>query len=144
MKVKDTLTYLKAHDIKPSAQRLAIMNYLLTHSNHPTVEVIYQALSTKMPTLSRTTVYNTLKLFVGHGASLSLTIDDQQQSFDGDTSLHAHFLCTRCGKIYDLPMDDSFKNQLGKTVEGHIVTELHQYYKGVCATCIKNEIKSLK
>lgn len=144
MKVKDTLSYLKSHDIKPSVQRLAIMNYLLTHSNHPTVDAIYQALSAKMPTLSRTTVYNTLKLFVDHGASLSLMIDDQKQNFDGDISLHAHFLCTKCGKIYDLPMDDSFKNQLGTTLEGHIVTELHQYYKGVCVTCIKKEIKSLK
>ena len=23
--------------------------------------------------------------------------------FDGDTSLHAHFLCKKCGKIFDLP-----------------------------------------
>ena len=35
---------LKAHGINPSKQRMAIMEYLMTHPTHPTVEEVYKAL----------------------------------------------------------------------------------------------------
>ena len=38
------------------------MEYLMAHRTHPTVDEIYLALSPSIPTLSKTTVYNTLKL----------------------------------------------------------------------------------
>ena len=40
--------------IKPSVQRIAIMNYLIEHRTHPTVDEIYTALSPSIPTLSKT------------------------------------------------------------------------------------------
>ena len=38
MKQKEAYTRLTDHGIKPSVQRLAIMQYLLTHATHPTVD----------------------------------------------------------------------------------------------------------
>lgn len=38
-----------------------------------------------------------------------LTIDEKNACFDGDTSLHAHFLCKKCGKIFDLPYSNEVK-----------------------------------
>ena len=87
--------HLIGYNIKPSVQRIAVMDYLLKHRTHPSVEEIYSALSGDMPTLSKTTVYNTLKLFAEQGAAQMLTIDEKNVCFDGDTSLHAHFLCKR-------------------------------------------------
>ena len=105
MKDESSVVYdnLIKHEVKPSVQRMAIMDYMMTHFTHPSVDEIYNALSPKFPTLSRTTVYNTLKLFVEHGAVRMLTIDEHNACFDGDMSLHAHFLCKKCGKIYDMP-----------------------------------------
>ncbi|EJX04128.1 iron uptake regulatory protein [gut metagenome] len=65
------------HGVKPSVQRIAIMDYLLKNRTHPTAEEIYSALVNLIPTLSKTTVYNTLKLFVEQGAALMLTIDEK-------------------------------------------------------------------
>ncbi len=31
-----------------------------------------------------------------------MTIDERNTCYDADTTPHAHFLCKRCGKIYDL------------------------------------------
>ena len=56
--------YLQSYGIKPSLQRIAIMEYLIENRIHPTVEDIYEALYIKVPTLSKTTVYNTIKLFI--------------------------------------------------------------------------------
>ena len=129
--------HLIGYTIKPSVQRIAVMDYLLKHRTHPSVEEIYSALSGDMPTLSKTTVYNTLKLFAEQGAAQMLTIDEKNVCFDGDTSLHAHFLCKRCGKIYDLPISEPMKETLESNIEGHSVDELHYYYKGTCKNCLE-------
>lgn len=69
--------YLLSYNIKPSVQRIAIMDYLLKHHTHPCIDEIYLALCKDIPTLSKTTVYNTLKLFIEHGAARMLTIDER-------------------------------------------------------------------
>lgn len=127
------------HGVKPSVQRLAIMQYLMTHFNHPTVEQVYQGLCDKIPTLSRTTVYNTLRLFSERGAATMITIDDHRVCYDGNTSPHVHFFCKECGKVIDLfgeqapALGDSYK------IDGNIVEEKQLYYKGVCAECAQRQ-----
>lgn len=127
------------HGIKPSVQRLAIMEYLIKHRTHPSVDEIYSALSLEIPTLSKTTVYNTLKLFAENGASVILTIDEKNANFDADMTPHAHFLCKQCGKIYDLPL--SVVENEGK-INGHQITEQHFYYKGICKECLEKNKKN--
>lgn len=134
--------YLLSYNIKPSVQRLAIMGYLLDHKTHPSIDEIYMALIKDIPTLSKTTVYNTLKLFVEHGAAMMLTIDEKNACFDSDTSCHAHFQCKACGKIYDLPMPGEIIGRTAElTAEGNHIEEVHQYYKGICKNCM-NEKKN--
>ena len=131
---------LLAYGIKPSMQRMAIMKYLMEHPVHPSVDVIHSALSPSMPTLSKTTVYNTLKLFTEQGASLMLTIDEKNVHFDADTSAHSHFLCKSCGAIYDLPPEQTEENPDEPCrMDGHHVQEVHCYYKGVCRNCLNKE-----
>ena len=62
--IVDIALHLKNHGIRPSMQRMAIMEYLMSSCKHPSVDVIYTNLLPKMPTLSRTTIYNTLELFI--------------------------------------------------------------------------------
>lgn len=96
------------------------------------------ALSKDMPTLSKTTVYNTLKLFVEHGAAQMLTIDEKNACFDADVSQHAHFLCKKCGKIFDMPCSSEVQ-KIDMEMNGFRVDEIHQYYKGLCPHCKKND-----
>lgn len=130
--------YLLNYHIKPSVQRIAIMDYLLKHHTHPCIDEIYVALCTDIPTLSKTTVYNTLKLFVEHGAARMLTIDERNACFDGDTSVHAHFQCKICGKITDVPFHHLEESEDMKHLRenGYQIDEIHRYYKGVCPNCI--------
>ena len=134
---------LESYGVKPSLQRMAVMQYLLDHSTHPTVEEIYSQLYPVMPTLSKTTIYNTLKLLVEKKAALMLTIDDRNTCFDGDVSLHTHFLCRKCGRVYDLPFTGD-ASALMKQETGHKIEEMQIYYHGVCEECLKNEIDSTK
>ena len=131
----DTVDLLLTHHIKPSVQRMAIMDYLMDHCTHPTVEEIYSALSPTMPTLSKTTVYNTLKLLTDQGAIRMLSIDERFTCYDARTEPHAHFLCRKCGQVYDLPLPTGPGKAEATDGEGHNVEEIHYYYKGVCKQC---------
>lgn len=126
--------YLQSYGIKPSLQRIAIVEYLMKNRIHPTIEDIYNALYIQVPTLSKTTVYNTLKLFVEQGAVLALVIDDKNVRFDIDTSCHAHFQCCRCHRIWDVPVGDVDLLQI-RQIDDLLITESHLYYKGYCKHC---------
>ena len=132
---KSAYEYLMDHQVKPSVQRLAVMEYLLHNLTHPTADEIYSAVIERIPTLSKTTVYNTLKLFVENGAVKMLTIDEKNAMFDADTSNHAHFLCRRCNKVYDLPLNADKLHKCVVIPEGCDVEDVSLYVRGVCKAC---------
>ncbi|MCQ2209834.1 MAG: transcriptional repressor [Paludibacteraceae bacterium] len=126
--------HLLKHGIKPSSQRIIIMDYLLTHRTHPTSDEIYNALKVQNPTLSKTTVYNTLRLLEEKGAALNLSIDEKNARYDGDTTDHAHFICTCCGKIIDMGIitPPEVSNEIGCEIK-----QMQVYIKGICKDCKK-------
>ncbi|MBE9468708.1 MAG: transcriptional repressor [Bacteroidetes bacterium] len=119
--------------IRPSFQRIKIYEYLIIRKNHPTVEMIYKDLNSYIPTLSKTTVYNTLKLFVDKGITQIITIEDNETRYDPDISTHGHFKCTNCGKIFDFSFDN--KNLNIKQIENFEIKQTHLYIKGICENC---------
>lgn len=126
--------HLEKHGVKPSHQRIAIMEYLLQNKTHPTADEIYVALHPDMPTLSKTTVYNTLKLLAEQGAALSIAVDEKNIRYDGMTEDHAHFKCLRCGKIFDIAVKASSLLAI-KRIRGFKVMEMQLMYKGYCRSC---------
>lgn len=137
MKKSEAYTRLMERGIRPSMQRLAIMDYLINHPIHPTIDDVYQALSNKVPTLSRTTVYKTLRMLSENQAAQMITIDEHRVCYDGNVESHVHFYCKKCGKIIDLFGEQAPKLEGEKTVEGNIIQEEQLYYKGICAKCAK-------
>lgn len=129
---KDCLT---AHGVKPSVQRLAVMDYLLRHRTHPTVDEIYNALVGDIPTLSKATVYNTLRLLTETGAAQQLTINEHCTHYDAEVSPHAHFLCRRCGKLVDIPLRRENLLRAAEIPEGYTVDVSELYFKGLCPDC---------
>ena len=125
---------LLENDVKPTIQRIEILDFLLKNRIHPSVEDIYVELEDKIPTLSKTTVYNTLNLFRKKNLVQFLTIEENEIRFDIDVRPHAHFKCKVCGKIYDLD-NHQFSDFNGKTVEGHVVEETYIFLKGICKDC---------
>jgi Fur family peroxide stress response transcriptional regulator len=126
-------SYLASEGINPSYQRLKIFEYLLCHKVHPTVDIIYKDLCKQIPTLSKTTIYNTLNLFEQREIITSLSIERNELRYESNTKPHAHFKCNVCGDVFDLSKE--FPLIIGKTIEGHKVTDQQIYLKGVCKNC---------
>jgi Fur family ferric uptake transcriptional regulator/Fur family peroxide stress response transcriptional regulator len=129
--------YLRQFSIKPSVQRSAVMNFLMKNRIHPTIDEIYMALVPTMPTLSKTTVYNTLDLFVEKGAVQALVIDGRNARYDVNISAHGHFMCKSCGKIHDVFDLDASMFKLPETTDFKIDSVDVSYF-GVCKSCQGN------
>ncbi len=133
--MENTSELLRQHDIKPSFTRVMIFDYLKENLNHPTVDEIFQALQTSLPTLSKTTVYNTLDLFIDKHLVQPLLMN-QQKHYDLITDPHAHFKCERCDTIFDL---DVKPPKLDKsTAANYHVYGTQLIYRGVCEKCQKH------
>lgn len=127
---------LKAKDVRPSLQRIRILGYLLSKRNHPTVNTIYDDLLPEIPTLSRTTVYNTLETLCQNGLAITLDFGDGSIHYDADTSPHAHFKCERCKKIFDFCANPA---DFRKSVpQGFAIRQVQFYAFGLCAKCREN------
>lgn len=133
MDIKQVETLLRLNGIKPSHHRLRVYQYLIEKKNHPTVDTMYRELIGEIPTLSKTTLYNTLNLFVEKKIVQLITIEENETRYDADTSLHGHFKCRNCGEVYDIWI--SLTEQDFNGLEKFVVEESHVYFKGKCPKC---------
>lgn len=136
--MKNISEYLKKNGIRPSNPRIKIYQYLITKKNHPSVDLIYQALKEEMPCLSRTTVYNTLNIFLEGGVVKQVIVEDNEARYDADISVHGHFRCSECGQIYDFRVEDiKIDNE---ELKNFFIEEKHIYFRGKCASCKNKKV----
>ncbi|MBN2460486.1 MAG: transcriptional repressor [Candidatus Cloacimonetes bacterium] len=128
---------LLEHEVVPSIHRMLILQALMNSCSHPSADEIYRALLNQIPTLSKTTVYNTLKTFEEKGIIESFSIMNNEVRYELQPHPHAHFKCKLCGTIYDIY--GSFDCLRDKIVEGHKVQEQHINLIGICAACQKKD-----
>lgn len=128
---------LQEKNINLSHQRLKVLEYLATHNTHPTIEEIYAALHEEITTLSKSTVYNTLKILVEAGIVKNLVIENNEMRYDIITEFHGHFKCERCGRIHNfgVQLDDMAFSGLSR----FLIKQKDVYFKGVCPDCLSNK-----
>ncbi len=122
--------------LKYSRQRQIIRDFLMTRKDHPTAEAVYMNVRNEYPKISLGTVYRNLSLLADLGEINRLRVGDGVDRFDADTSKHYHCVCTKCGNVVDLRMDDidqitetANRNFNGK-IQGHVT-----YFYGICEEC---------
>lgn len=132
---------LRRNGIGVTEPRVAILNYLMEHHTHPSVDTIFNEMRQSFPNLSRTTVYNTVKILSENGLAQMITIDDEHVNIDGNMLPHAHLLCRKCGRIVDVPLFGISEDDAGGSfmAGGNRIEEIHHYYKGVCQDCLNRK-----
>jgi Fe2+ or Zn2+ uptake regulation protein len=125
---------LRENGIKITPQRLEIMKFLDMHHTHPSADEIYIELKKNNPSLSKTTVYNTIQSLKAHGLLISLNISSIETRFDSVINPHHHLLCSTCGKVVNIEIECPYTRK--KLAGGHRIDEVHGYFKGVCENCL--------
>lgn len=129
---------LKNRNIRLSHQRLKVLEYINKHKTHPTVDQIYTDLQKEVPTLSKTTIYNTLNTLLNANLVKVLTIEENETRYDATTKNHGHFKCESCGEIFDF--DINFDSLGTEDLSNFKISHKDVYFKGMCPKCIQKNI----
>jgi Fe2+ or Zn2+ uptake regulation protein len=132
----DNKEILIQNGISPSFQRLQIYSYLRKNNIHPTAFKIYTDLKEQIPTLSKTTVYNVLKLLASKNLIREVKIEDNELRFDAILQEHGHFKCSECGKVKDIFYDKAFIEFVEKRNK---ITDIQFNIIGICEDCLNNK-----
>ncbi len=130
MPVRDML---KEKGISPSYTRQKIYEFLAASTDHPTADDIYRALIRELPTLSKTTVYNVIKLLCEHDLVKPVNMSSSEMRYEVWHEPHSHFRCTVCGTIYDIP--PIIPRYDAKRLEGFIIKDEEVNLSGICPIC---------
>lgn len=121
---------------RQTIQKSAIMDYLKKVKIHPSAQKVYKEIKKKMPSISKGTVYRILNNFRENGQIQE--IPTAVARYDGDNSLHAHFICLNCGGIADIyescagcQVLKKAKKKVGK------IRYYQMHFYGVCKKCEK-------
>ena len=115
-----------------TSQRKIILDYLKSVKTHPSTEEVYLAVKQKLPQISLGTVYRNLKKLKEEGEIQE--VFGEVSHYDGDISPHAHFICERCKKIFDIFGEFNVPKKKIKVGE---VRNYQLYYYGICKKCQK-------
>lgn len=122
---------------KNSKKRTAILEALASVTEHPTAEMLYNALKSDYPELSLGTVYRNLTVLADEGLVVRVAHVGGQERYDARTEPHAHFICRKCRKVMDLKLPDTVSamyaqvdDSLGCTAEAHTLS-----FSGLCQSC---------
>jgi len=125
---------------KRSKQRERILQLLKETDTHPTADRVYNHLKKEYPKLSLGNVYRNLNILVEQGLIRELNFGSTFDRYDAVTEKHYHFICQKCGNIYDLqlPYDESADREVEEQTGGKVFFHRKEFY-GICKNCLEKE-----
>jgi Fe2+ or Zn2+ uptake regulation protein len=137
----DAITALRERGIQPSAQRVAVADYVLNTCDHPSADKVASTVRKKFPIISRATLYNTLNVMVEKGLLQEFVLNDSKTVFDANVGRHHHFFDEHSGRIYDIPWE-SLKVSKLESLKGFQIKEYQVVVRGrVKQTSTKRGLK---
>lgn len=120
-----------------TSQRAIVLN-VAKKMYHPSAEEVYAEVKKTESGVGRATVFRNLNLLADDGEFMKVCFQGEPTRLDTNAKSHDHFVCKRCGKIIDLPREeteggDAEEEKLSK--EGLFVENKSVTYYGLCKDC---------
>lgn len=138
MNKNDSVRLLELHDIKPTANRIVVVNALMECERPMSLS----ELEYKILTIDKSGIFRTLTLFKEH--HLVHVIEDggegvryelcHSHSHKHDDDVHVHFFCEHCHKTYCF---ENIKIPQVDLPDGYEMTTVNYVIKGRCPECKK-------
>ena len=128
---------------RETKQRKIILETLKEYPLHPNANQLVELIVNKYKDFSVATVFRNLKQLAEEGIIKKIDGLDNTTHFDHNIHQHYHFLCKKCGKIYDV--SDNIAPELIKKAEsetGFIIEEHDIILQGICKNCIEKGDKN--
>ena len=125
---------LEGGGLRCTAQRYAVMAFLMHHKGHPTAAEIFEGVNRVDPRSSRATTYNNLRDLVKAGLVREVAVEGRAGRFDAKGMRHHHFICDRCGNVEDLEWYD-VPRPASRSLGKRTLRECEVIFRGLCTKC---------
>ncbi len=120
-----------------TSQRSLLLELLREGGGHLDADELYQRAREKMPRLSLSTVYRSLRLFKELGLVDEHHLGEEHHHYEvRGVGEHCHLICLGCGKVIELqcPVTEQMREDIGREHGFQIAgTEIH--LEGYCSGC---------
>jgi Fe2+ or Zn2+ uptake regulation protein len=130
------LEQFRQKGLRITPQRRVILDLLVNDASHPTAEEVYQRVLAVMPTISRTTVYNTVGELIDLGVLTPVhNLNAEGQRYDTNTDMHHHLYCVACHKLIDLACDFEGLRLSDEQTSGYQILNRQVTFYALCPDC---------
>lgn len=122
---------IKVHRITQQRKSILEIIYRLGHATLPEIQ---DNLTDKGENIALSTIYRSLETLENENVIRRIPSKYGQDFYEFyEQAKHDHFVCVKCGKIYDIPKKRTNVGFLAK--EGKYVKEVVTTYYGICNDC---------
>ncbi len=117
---QDITQLLRKQGINPTQQRVEIAQIMLARLQHLSADQILGMVNRERATVSKATVYNTLRLLVRQGLIHEVIVDPSKVLYDSNTGPHHHIYNVDTGALMDVEADQLTLSTLPPLPEGTV------------------------
>ena len=128
----------RASGIRLTPQRMELLRALSETTEHPTADDLYRHVKRILPSVTQATIHRNLQELVKAGLIATLERTGRPTQYDPTADDHHHFVCRRCGRIFDVYLShseyriDRRKSELGDAS----IDRFEIHFDGTCTDCL--------
>ena len=128
---------LRRNGFRATPQRIAIAQFVSSSKDHPTAEQVFETVKRTFPSISLSTVYNTLNSMRDAKMIQELAFNNTNR-YEPNTRVHINLVCLNCGAIIDIENKtlEAEVNKISKNRMFSITSHRFDVY-GICRKCEK-------
>jgi Fur family ferric uptake transcriptional regulator len=132
----DLPSLLRAHGLRVTPQRLAVLRVLNATPEHLGAEEIFEEIRENMPSVSLATVYHALAELRRVGQVRALPVFGRVRYDLAARGPHHHLVCERCHRVVDLPMVEVPKpDAITEEAQGFEILTAEVIFRSICPDC---------
>ncbi len=122
--------------MRSSKQRDAVLKAVTNSYEHPTASDVYNTVKEEIPNISLGTVYRDLSQLAENGLIEIVDSSDGKAHYEGNLDGHLHFVCEKCGKIFDIFCKPQLPDELKQFEKnGFLIRSQRTVFYGLCENC---------
>jgi len=138
MTQQELATRLRHGGVRVTPQRLAIAEAVLSSTDHPSVQQIYERVRQHFPSMTLATIYSTLGVLEQSGLIQELPFQKVAR-YEPNLDPHVNLVCVRCGDVVDSHLGQEavvrLKDRVASQANFEVSWQRVDFY-GWCRRCV--------
>jgi Fur family peroxide stress response transcriptional regulator len=132
-------TLLQQHNLKATAQRIAIMEHMDFYG-HISIDELYKTIREKFASLSLATLYKNVHAMMSVNLIREVKLSGQKSKYEIDKEPHAHLMCKSCGELKDIEFNTTLLIEKSIKIEKYQADEVSIVISGICLKCQTTDV----